>query len=43
MNGVPTVDFARAEDRSGVIGLQVHSGDDTRVRWGNIQLWDLGG
>ena len=42
LNGIPTVDTFDTEDLEGVIGLQVHSGKNTRVRWRNPQLWDLG-
>ena len=42
VNGIPTADFVDDLDREGVIGLQVHSGDDTRVRWRNFRLQDLG-
>lgn len=33
LNGIPTVDTFDTEDLEGVIGLQVHSGNNTRVRW----------
>ncbi len=42
VNGVPTADHLDAMDLSGVIGLQVHGGEDTRVRWRNFRLWSLG-
>ena len=42
VNGVPTADYTEAADREGVIGLQVHAGDDTRVRWRGLRLWELG-
>jgi len=41
VNGVPTVDFVDSMDSEGVFGLQVHSGQDTRVRWKNFRLRDL--
>jgi len=41
VNGVPTVDYFDLEDLEGVFGLQVHSGDDTRVRWRNPRIWPL--
>ncbi len=42
VNGVPTADYLDAMDLSGVIALQVHGGEDTRVRWRNFRLWSLG-
>ncbi|HVS16963.1 MAG TPA: DUF1080 domain-containing protein [Planctomycetota bacterium] len=42
VNGVPTADHLDALDLEGVIGLQVHSGNDTRVRWRDLRLVDLG-
>ncbi|MCB9905931.1 MAG: DUF1080 domain-containing protein [Planctomycetes bacterium] len=42
VNGVPTVNYVDFADLEGVIGLQVHSGDDTRVRWRNPRVWVLG-
>lgn len=42
VNGVATADFLDPLDLSGVLGLQVHSGKDTRVRWANFRLRDLG-
>jgi len=41
VNGVPTTTFANARDAEGVIGLQVHSGNNTRVRWRDIRLWPI--
>lgn len=42
VNGVPAVDFtdtaAAPTDASGFFALQVHSGQDTRVRWRNLNL-----
>lgn len=40
VNGIPTTTYADARDAEGVIGLQVHSGNNTRVRWRNIRLWE---
>jgi uncharacterized protein len=42
VNGVQTADYVDAMDLDGVIGLQVHSGNDTRVRWKNLTLEDFG-
>ncbi len=42
LNGVPTVDYFDTADLEGVIGLQVHSGNNTRVRWRNFRMHDLG-
>ena len=42
VNGVPTVDYLDPLDLEGHIGLQVHSGNSTRVRWRRPTLWDLG-
>jgi len=42
VNGIQTADFVDEADSEGVIGLQVHSGDNTRVRWRNLRLQDLG-
>ncbi|MCZ6597940.1 MAG: DUF1080 domain-containing protein [Planctomycetota bacterium] len=38
VNGVPTADFIDHADAEGVIGLQVHGGNDTRMRWRNLRL-----
>lgn len=38
VNGVPCADFVDETDRAGFIGLQVHGGQDTRVRWRNFAL-----
>jgi len=40
VNGIPTTTYADARDAAGVIGLQVHNGNNTRVRWRNIRLWE---
>ncbi len=42
VNDVPTADYLDARDLDGVIGLQVHSGKDTRVRWRNFVMRELG-
>ena len=42
VNGVPTADYLDAVDLEGVIGLQVHSGTNTRMRWRDLRLTDYG-
>lgn len=42
VNGVPVTDYFDTADLEGFIALQVHSGNNTRVRWRNPRLWDLG-
>lgn len=42
VNGVPTADYLDALDLEGVIGLQVHSGNNTRMRWRDLRLTDYG-
>ncbi len=42
VNGVPTADVLDPLDVEGVIGLQVHSGSETRVRFRDLRLFDLG-
>jgi hypothetical protein len=42
VNGVPTADALDAMDLVGQVALQVHSGDDTRMRWRDLLLVDLG-
>jgi 3-keto-disaccharide hydrolase len=42
VNGVPTADYIDLADIEGVFGLQVHSGNNTRVRWREPRVWDLG-
>ncbi len=42
INGVPTADTFDSMDLSGFFGLQVHSGNNTRVRWRTPRLWDHG-
>ncbi len=41
VNGVPVADYDDSLDVEGVIGLQVHSGNDTQVRWRRPRLVDL--
>ena len=38
VNGVACADFVDEMDKDGFIGLQVHSGDNTRMRWRNFEL-----
>lgn len=42
VNGVPAADHFDPLDLAGHFGLQVHSGNDTRVRWRDFRLRDLG-
>jgi len=42
VNGVPVVDYMDGLLTSGVFGLQVHSGNNTRVRWRDFRFHDLG-
>ncbi|MEW6072771.1 MAG: DUF1080 domain-containing protein [Planctomycetota bacterium] len=42
VNGVPTADCFDPADMEGAIGLQVHSGTDTRVRWRDFRLREFG-
>lgn len=42
VNGLATADVLDPLDVSGLIGLQVHSGNNTRVRWRAPRLRDLG-
>jgi hypothetical protein len=42
VNDVPTADYLDAQDLEGVIGLQVHSGKDTKMRWRKLRLTQLG-
>jgi len=42
VNDVPTADFLDALDLEGVIGLQVHSGKNTKMRWREIRIRELG-
>ena len=38
INGVACADFVDEMDKDGFIGLQVHGGNDTRVRWRHFEL-----
>jgi hypothetical protein len=42
VNGIPIVDHRDPVDLDGIFALQVHSGKDTKVRWRNFRLKDLG-
>jgi len=42
VNGFPCVDYIDALDHEGFIGLQVHSGKDTKVRWKYLRLYTHG-
>lgn len=42
VNDVPTADWLDPLDLEGAIGLQVHAGKDTRVRWRNFRMSELG-
>jgi len=42
VDGVPAADWMDPLATEGFIGLQVHGGSDTRVRWRGLRLWDLG-
>jgi hypothetical protein len=42
VNDVPTADFLDAKDLEGAFGLQVHSGNNTKMRWRKFRLLDLG-
>lgn len=42
LNGVPVTDYVDAIDLDGIIALQVHSGQNVKVRWRNIKIKDLG-
>jgi hypothetical protein len=42
VNGVPAADLLDAVDIEGFVGLQVHGGQDVRVRWRNFEMHDLG-
>ncbi len=42
INGVPCADLIDTADMSGLIALQVHSGEQGRIRWRNIRIKDLG-
>ena len=42
IDGGPITDDLDPLDCEGLIGLQVHSGDNTKVRWRNFELTDFG-
>lgn len=42
LNGVPVTDYVDAIDLDGIIGLQVHSGKNAKVRFRNLKIKDLG-
>ena len=42
VNGVPAADWLDPLDVEGFIGLQVHGGKNTKVRWRGLRLQDLG-
>ncbi len=42
VNGIPTTDYLDGQDMEGSLALQVHSGNNTKVRWRNPRLIDLG-
>ncbi|MFT4541883.1 MAG: type 1 glutamine amidotransferase [Planctomycetota bacterium] len=42
VDGISTVDYLDPLDVEGFIGLQVHSGHNTKVNWRNMSLLDLG-
>jgi len=42
VNGIAIVDHRDPVDLDGILALQVHSGKDTKVRWRNLRLKDLG-
>ncbi|MBI3858440.1 MAG: DUF1080 domain-containing protein [Planctomycetes bacterium] len=42
VNGVAIVDHRDSMDLDGILALQVHSGKDTKVRWKNFRIKDLG-
>ncbi|MFG0330860.1 MAG: DUF1080 domain-containing protein [Phycisphaerales bacterium] len=41
VNGVPCADFRDPMDARGFIALQVHSGDQGRIRWRNIRIREI--
>ncbi len=41
VNGVAVVDATDGVDASGFIGLQVHSGNNTKMRWKNVRLREV--
>jgi hypothetical protein len=42
VNGIAIADYRDSVDLDGILGLQVHSGKDTRVRWRSFRIKDLG-
>jgi len=42
VNGVAVADYRDPVDLQGILALQVHSGKDTKVRWRNLKIKDLG-
>ena len=42
INGIPAADHFDPLDLEGFIGLQVHSGNNTQMRWRGMRLVDLG-
>lgn len=42
VNGIAVSDYRDSMDLDGLIGLQVHSGKDTKVRWRKLRIRDLG-
>ncbi|HLY11681.1 MAG TPA: DUF1080 domain-containing protein [Planctomycetota bacterium] len=42
VNGVSIVDHRDAMDLDGILALQVHSGKDTKIRFRNLRIRDLG-
>lgn len=42
VNGVPIVDHRDSIDLDGILALQVHSGKDTKIRFRNLRIKDLG-
>ncbi|MBK7876841.1 MAG: DUF1080 domain-containing protein [Planctomycetes bacterium] len=42
VNGTPCVDTLDPIDASGFLAFQVHSGNDTKLRWKNAELRELG-
>jgi len=42
LNGVPISDYIDSVDLSGILALQVHTGNDVHVRFRNLRIQDLG-
>jgi hypothetical protein len=42
VNSILIVDYRDPVDVEGIVALQVHSGKDTKVRWRNVRIQDLG-